>query len=448
MASKSAIAVSGLIFVSSFTQAVDVERITTLRFETTFDVDRQAHHVESDRINTIIDSEWVISDDNFTWVLGGRVKTDFLDNYGVRQNEFHSYSQLSDPINIGDHSYLELRNFYLDYSPDECDFDADSCSWKIGKQQVVWGQADGIKVLDVVNPQSFEYFILDEYDDSRIPLWTVNYELGFENSELQILWIPDTTAHFVPEPWYAYGNRSVFFEPSPIFHGPPASFEPIDSPTISLSNSDFGFKYATFLDGWDLSVHYLYKLSDFYAMYSDRVIINDRPRTRFRFDTNRNHVIGATATNSFGDLTVRTEMVYTTNRVSTSFRTENGTFRANNLTWVLGLDWYGFGDAMISAQYISDTMKGKNVLANRGKYEDIFTLLYRESFINDKLSIKVIFEHVLGLDDGLVRYSAGWDIDDESMIQLEFNQFYGKEYGTFGQYGKNDHFRLNYEYTF
>jgi hypothetical protein len=32
----------------------------------------------------------------------------------------------------------------------------------IGKQQVVWSKADGLKVLGVVNPQSFREFIMTE----------------------------------------------------------------------------------------------------------------------------------------------------------------------------------------------------------------------------------------------------------------------------------------------
>ena len=48
---------------------------------------------------------------------------------------------------------------------------------RAGKQQVVWGQADGLKVLDVVDPQDFREFILPTFEDSRIPLWTLNTEI-------------------------------------------------------------------------------------------------------------------------------------------------------------------------------------------------------------------------------------------------------------------------------
>jgi len=50
----------------------------------------------------------------------------------------------------------ELREFYLET-------DWGKSYFTFGKQQVVWGKADGLKVLDVVNPQSFREFILEDF---------------------------------------------------------------------------------------------------------------------------------------------------------------------------------------------------------------------------------------------------------------------------------------------
>lgn len=62
-----------------------------------------------------------------------------------------------------------LRELYLD-------FDVGSTLWRVGKQQVVWGTADGIKLLDIINPTDFREFSQNTMEDSRIPLWMVNTE--------------------------------------------------------------------------------------------------------------------------------------------------------------------------------------------------------------------------------------------------------------------------------
>ncbi|WP_043772935.1 DUF1302 family protein [Algiphilus aromaticivorans] len=44
---------------------------------------------------------------------------------------------------------------------------------RAGKQQIVWGKADGLKLLDQVNPQNFREFILADFEHSRIPQWSL-----------------------------------------------------------------------------------------------------------------------------------------------------------------------------------------------------------------------------------------------------------------------------------
>ena len=61
---------------------------------------------------------------------------------------------------IGSIADVELREFYVDV-------DIHDHVLRVGKQQIVWGEADGLKVLDVVNPQSFREFILADFEDSR-----------------------------------------------------------------------------------------------------------------------------------------------------------------------------------------------------------------------------------------------------------------------------------------
>ena len=58
----------------------------------------------------------------------------------------------------------ELRELYLEIVYEDFDF-------RFGRQQVVWGESLGLRILDVINPQDFREFILDDFIDARIPLW-------------------------------------------------------------------------------------------------------------------------------------------------------------------------------------------------------------------------------------------------------------------------------------
>lgn len=56
--------------------------------------------------------------------------------------------------------------------------DTEAGDWllRLGKQQVVWGTADGIKLLDIINPTDFREVNQNVMEDSRLPIWMINAE--------------------------------------------------------------------------------------------------------------------------------------------------------------------------------------------------------------------------------------------------------------------------------
>jgi len=86
-----------------------------------------------------------------------------------------------------------LRELYVD-----ADIPLDNghiLSFRVGRQQVVWGRTDLFRVLDQVNPIDFSIQnIYEEFEDSRIPMGIVNaeYRLGaagiFDDLNFQVIW--------------------------------------------------------------------------------------------------------------------------------------------------------------------------------------------------------------------------------------------------------------------
>jgi hypothetical protein len=56
--------------------------------------------------------------------------------------------------------------------------DMEQGDWSIraGKQQVVWGTADGMKLLDAINPTDYTEMAQNQMEDSRMPVWMLNAE--------------------------------------------------------------------------------------------------------------------------------------------------------------------------------------------------------------------------------------------------------------------------------
>lgn len=53
-------------------------------------------------------------------------------------------------------------------------------SLRTGKQQVVWGTADGMKLLDMINPSDYGEMAQNQMEDSRLPVWMINAETDLE----------------------------------------------------------------------------------------------------------------------------------------------------------------------------------------------------------------------------------------------------------------------------
>ena len=67
-----------------------------------------------------------------------------------------------------------LRELYMDTTVNDWDI-------RLGKQQVVWGTADGIKLLDMINPTDWSEFNQNTPADARIPVWMINAEKYLDN---------------------------------------------------------------------------------------------------------------------------------------------------------------------------------------------------------------------------------------------------------------------------
>lgn len=125
-----------------------------------------------------------------TWKVVGRAdqeyKTPYLKDL-ERLNQEHSPggpgSRLMDQYNQAD-----LREYYADFSPVE------RVNFRIGKQQVVWGETDFFRALDLVNGFDYRWrsFLEREGDELRKPLFLVKTKINVPEADgsLQLLFRP------------------------------------------------------------------------------------------------------------------------------------------------------------------------------------------------------------------------------------------------------------------
>ncbi len=65
---------------------------------------------------------------------------------------------------------------------------------KLGKQQLVWGRADGIKLLDIINPTDFRELNQNTMEDSRIPVWMGRFERELDDNKGNLQFVVSQSA--------------------------------------------------------------------------------------------------------------------------------------------------------------------------------------------------------------------------------------------------------------
>jgi hypothetical protein len=371
----------------------------------------------------------------------GRLRGDAFDRLepgAPRELDVAPYTR---PVDFGDRVALELRELYVQGKLGP--------AWlRVGKQQVVWGQADGLKVLDLVDPQDFREFILPVFEDSRIPLWTLNTEIPIGAAQLQLLWIPDPSAHHVPP------QDGVFAFTAPRLVGPrpppgiAVDLRDPDLPSNALHNSDAGARLSAFWHGFDLSANALWHWDDVPIPYRSLDLAGAVPSVVVTPGYRRTAVIGGSASNAFGNLTVRAEAAYTTRRflpvddiADTDGVTETGEFGA-----VLGFDWYALPETLFSAQVFPTVLTDHPAGSLRDRIDTNVTLLARRQFRNETLTLETIWIHNLNQGDGLVRPKVHYALRDDLQVWFGFDVFYGTRNGVFGEFGGDDRVVLGFEW--
>ena len=426
--------------ISDSVPAADLETSTMLELQAAINTS----NANGQALQLTVEPEVSVNFDNGSKLTAiGRLRAEGIDGLEPGDVDRDSDSLGSKPVLLSNTVELELREFFLETA-------IGHNYLTIGKQQVVWGKADGLKVLDVINPQSFREFILEDFEDSRIPLWMVNYEWQItDDSDLQFLWIPDQTMHTLPDrdATYAFTTPRIVPVAPP---GIPVELNPINRPSRIIADSDIGLRWTAFLGGWDLTLNYLYHYDDLPVFFQRLSITSTGPKVFVDPEYERSHLLGGTFSNAFGDLTIRGEMGYSTDKffLTTDRTNTDGVVESDEFSYVLGFDWFGFEDSLISFQLFQSVVLDSPTGLTRPELDTTLTLLIEKEFLNDTLKAEILVLQNLNDGDGLVRPKVTYEWKDDLKVWGGLDIFHGDSQGLFGEFDENDRLVVGLEIGF
>lgn len=352
-----------------------------------------------------------------------RLRLDGRDRLAPGEPTLDTYAAASRPLALGTVGTLEIRDLFIQSVREQRVI-------RLGKQQIAWGRLDGLKVLDLLNPQDFREFILEDLEESRIGLWSlyVDQALGDWRAELAV--IPDPTGHSIPD-------RGAWFE----LRAPRFRYgNDLTSPSIAVRTATPGFQTGNTAIGIRLSRRFGRTGSSLVA-YSGldpeplgRVLSSATSPVLERF-YERQDAFGFSLERGAGPFVVRTEHVYFPDRSFNSRAdAQLATTRADNYRGVLAIDASGPWELFLNAQFLVDVVRDAPADLIRPRRDRILTLFLGRSFDYDRLTAELRWYRSIDDDSSMAQFELGFRFRNGTRAVASLVKFRGGADGLFGQF--------------
>ena len=266
---------------------------------------------------------------------------------------------------------------------------------------------------------------------------------------VELVWVLDQTYHDLPDDGSVFEFSAPRFS-RPTLSGIPSTIQPTDKPSRVVADSDAGIRLSTFWKGWDLTLHYFFHYDDTPVFRQSISTTGGGPSVTITPEYHRTHLVATTFSNAFGDLTLRGEVAAFLGRsFSVVDPTDtDGLVQSDELTYVIGLDWHGVAETLISFQLFQSQMTDAERGSLRDRTETNTTLLVRHEMLNDTLVMETMWLHSVNQGDGLIRPKITYHLDDHTILWLGADLFYGGQGGLFGQFDASDRLIMGVRWGF
>ena len=329
---------------------------------------------------------------------------------------------------------LDLREALFSVSPGDLDV-------RLGRQQIVWGEAISTFVTDVVNPRDFPEFVLPDFTELRIPIWALDftYRLG-AGVNFEGVWTPDTLHNKLPKQGAEFQFEPIRFR----FRNPVV--RPPDNPDeFSLARSEGGFRLSALVNGWDMALIYYDEADKTRVLFQHRVpqtpgpdVIVLEPRHP------RVHIVGATLAKSIEPVVFRGEVALTIGKryETTDPLDGDGVVRRDTIDYLIGIDYTFFSKIDTALQLSQKVLTGDATNLTRGGVQGQVTtsvaLRLTTGFFDNTLNPTLLF--VVDANRADYRLSPRIDYLARGAVTVSIGAdiFEGRRNTLYGQFDAND----------
>ncbi len=326
---------------------------------------------------------------------------------------------------------FELREAYFDYS-------AEHWSFRAGRQLIIWGTADGMRITDRISPLDMTEFLARDYDDIRMPVEALKFSYFRSIFKLELVYIPISKNFILPT-----NPRNPWAMPIPTVEGVEIELLPDENPEFKIENSEFGGRFSVNLSGLDFSVSALHTFNKMPIITKNIVF----PKIVLKPEHHRMTFVGADFSKPIWQFVIRGEFAFDIDRSFATKDIPTVLEKHNSINALLGLDWYASSDWMFSTQFSNNTILNYNDNLEEKENSMLFTFSVSKSILNNNLKLSDFIYFDLNNSGFFNRFSVDYALTDQIRFLVGYDHFEGDE-GMFSYFNKNSEVWIKAKYSF
>ena len=143
-------------------------------------------------MNLLVEGDYMITPE-LKFTASGRLTVDWAYQLNAGRDSWEDklFNKSKGRLNVDDNDWQLLNEAHVTWTPGDFYF-------RVGKQIVVWGETDGFRLMDQINPQDARRGFMDvEFENTIIPIWLARAEY---RPPIKSSWLQDFSLQFIFNP--------------------------------------------------------------------------------------------------------------------------------------------------------------------------------------------------------------------------------------------------------
>lgn len=340
---------------------------------------------------------------------------------------------------------VRLREAWVEHDGNHWDVRA-------GRQLIVWGRADGLRITDNISPPDYTDMVLRGVEDTHKPVTAMKLRGLYGDWTAEFIWKPLFEPLDMPDeggPWAIYtGFERIDDMARRMVRGSHVVVDDDENHKGNgLSDSEFAFKITRAGAGMDISLSYFNGWDNMPTFRLGQFQMGDEgPELHINRKHYRVSIYGLDIAVPYDAFVFRGEAALISGR--RFYRNDMSLKNGDLLKYLVGFDWIPGSGWTVTGQFADDFILGYSDDLAQDQHKPLVTLSLSKQFLHDTLRIKEQLFTYLHDGQTMNRVYAEYDIADNWKISAGYDYFSVDNDSYYKNFGNNNQVWMKLRWSF